>query len=429
MTQSKYISLVEIDNNNILLYSTFNTSLIVLPKQIYESIFVQQCYENDEYVSQLKSLGFLVEDDTAQLKQIESIRKQNLSSGEQVVNIFSTNNCNARCYYCFENGIDMVDMSEQTADATVEFIKEYYPQKKLKIIWFGGEPLYNFSTIIRITKALKEAGYLLSCHVTTNGSLVSQEIIDFLSLNYDRVSFQVTIDELGNDYGKIKRYIDCDVQTAFERTINACHLLIRNSIILSIRVNYLDKQIEAAKKVFMSLYDTFSYADKEKFLIYLAPLTLLESCQGCPDSSNHLLELLRFHYEKGVYKNIRSNKCDDLLSLFNLMPKGGACRAANKMHITITAEGKIFPCNRYAKYNNYSIGDVLTGINKNNSFYKFFYNWQVVEEKCKTCSILPICQGGCKALKTLYKKKDFVCQRKDIQSDLLRMFYTKLFNK
>lgn len=429
MTQSRFISFVEIDDNDIMLYSTFNTSMIIIPKEVYECIFIKHCYDDSEYISKLVELGFIVEEDNAQFAQIEHIRKLNLLSGEQVVNIFSTNNCNARCYYCFEKGIDMINMSEQTADATVDFIKKYYPDKKLKIIWFGGEPLYNFPIIIRITKALKDAGYNLCCHVTTNGSLVTQEIIDFFTLYYERVSFQVTIDAIGEKYGKIKRYIDCNSDVAFDRTINACHLLINNEVFLSIRINYLDKNIDAAEKDFNYLQSIFSNVRDDNFLIYLAPITLLENCQSCPDSNDHLVNLLKFHYENGVYKNNRYDGYYDLLSSFNLMPKGGACRAANKKHITITADGRIFPCNRYAKYRNYAIGNVLAGIDENNTFYKYFYNWRVTEEKCKVCSILPICQGGCKALKTLYTKKDFVCQRIVIQSDLLKLLYATLTQK
>lgn len=71
--------------------------------------------------------------------------------------ILTTTDCNARCFYCYEQGLERVNMSRQTALDTAEFIKKT-AGKKIKLHWFGGEPLFNSSVIDIITDELKKSG-------------------------------------------------------------------------------------------------------------------------------------------------------------------------------------------------------------------------------------------------------------------------------
>ena len=85
-------------------------------------------------------------------------------------------------------------MTREIADATVKYIKKNYPEKQLAINWFGGEPLLNFEIIKYITAQLKESGYEIISHITTNGSLLTKEMIDYLQREYSDLSFQITIE-------------------------------------------------------------------------------------------------------------------------------------------------------------------------------------------------------------------------------------------
>ena len=137
----------------------------------------------------------------------------------QNVTILTTTECNARCYYCFEHGIRQYPMTREIADATVKYIKKNYPEKQLAINWFGGEPLLNFEIIKYITAQLKESGYEIISHITTNGSLLTKEMIDYLQREYSDLSFQITIDEIGAKYGEVKRYIDIAKEKAYGRVV------------------------------------------------------------------------------------------------------------------------------------------------------------------------------------------------------------------
>lgn len=65
---------------------------------------------------------------------MENIRQQVVqNSGEKIANIIiaPTLECNAHCFYCFENGYRKGRMSIQTADALVKFLEEHWNGEKL----------------------------------------------------------------------------------------------------------------------------------------------------------------------------------------------------------------------------------------------------------------------------------------------------------
>ena len=99
-------------------------------------------------------------------------------------------------------------MAKTTAEQIVRFIGSFFPHQKLQIQWFGGEPLMAMDVICYITEKLKHEGYVLSTHITTNGSYLSKKIIEYFKNNYETTSFQITIDDIGIKYGNIKCYTD-----------------------------------------------------------------------------------------------------------------------------------------------------------------------------------------------------------------------------
>ena len=118
-----------------------------------------------------------------------------------------TNQCNLSCTYCYEYSEDkIVDtengrkpkfMSEETARQSVEFmLKEYGDNKVAHITFFGGETLLNFpvlkKTIAYARQRGAELGKAVDFSLTTNGTLLKPEIIEFLAEN--RVGVTISID-------------------------------------------------------------------------------------------------------------------------------------------------------------------------------------------------------------------------------------------
>ena len=118
-----------------------------------------------------------------------------------------TNKCNLACTYCYEYGEDkIVDtkygkqpkfMSEDTAEESVEFLlRESKHQEVAHLTFFGGETLLNFpvlkKTLAYARRRAAEEGKRIEFSLTTNGTLLQPDIIEWLAEN--QVGVTISID-------------------------------------------------------------------------------------------------------------------------------------------------------------------------------------------------------------------------------------------
>ena len=429
MVVSSYILHNYLNENEVLLYSTMTSALIVLEKPIYDKIFVSSDFSDTEIINELHKMGFLVDSHEYELNVLDNIYKNEVDYRMPVIKIFSTNKCNAKCYYCFEEGISQIDMTQDVAEQTTRFIIENYPKKHIQINWFGGEPLLNFDIIEMITLRLIEAGFVLKTHVTTNGSLITQKKINFFKKYYETVSIQVTIDEIGEQYGRIKRYIDISKEDAFAKVVNNVHLLLKSGgISTRIRINFLKKNINQGMSVFDYLKEEFKY--DSQIVIYLAPLTFDENKPYDVVTEHTHLKLMQFYNSRGVVFDDK-DKEKSILSSLSLKPKAIPCGACRTKNLTITADGHIYKCHRIAKYEKFCIGNVWSGINNDNPCMDFFNNRSTESnsEECRLCKVYPICRGGCKVVIDILHQKHKTCDIYTNHGELIKMLYEVLNNK
>ena len=111
-----------------------------------------------------------------------------------VMNI--TNQCNLSCTYCYEFGEDKIAtpqgkkkyMDLDTAKESVDFLlNESASRRAVHITFFGGETLMNFPLLKTVVSYAKEEaakrGKYIDFSLTTNATLLTPEIISFLSDN------------------------------------------------------------------------------------------------------------------------------------------------------------------------------------------------------------------------------------------------------
>lgn len=114
-----------------------------------------------------------------------------------------TQKCNLRCSYCvysekgFKSQRQHADkqMSWETAKAAVDFFYERSIDTSLpNISFYGGEPLLNFDLVRRIVAYAEQLfeGRQLGFSTTTNATLLTDEIIDYLAEH--RVKLLISLD-------------------------------------------------------------------------------------------------------------------------------------------------------------------------------------------------------------------------------------------
>ena len=249
-------------------------------------------------------MGMIYKIEEDENKKLQDIRQKLVDEerGMKSITIAPTMSCNARCYYCFENGSTKGNMSYEVAKQLVKFIDKNCIERKLAISWFGGEPLLAVNTIDYITKELTKRGIEISSTITSNGSLANNEIIKkFKKWKVRRI--QITVDSLGEEYNRIKNYKGILNKDAFDLVEKNIDLLLKNEIRVHIRVNYNPNNTDVAEKTLEYFYK--KYKDNELFYMYASPLDLQNTEEKQIDNKflMFMKKLLNYGYEYNSHTN------------------------------------------------------------------------------------------------------------------------------
>ncbi|MBN1234101.1 MAG: radical SAM protein [Candidatus Coatesbacteria bacterium] len=141
--------------------------------------FTSGITEND--VLKEESFPFIIPSDT----------KEKLLNKRQRLILEISQDCNNRCYYCTYSGKYSthrvhrgVSMTFDIAIKAIEDFLEHSVDAKVRAITFyGGEPLLEFELIKQIITYLEDKGIECYFSISTNGALLTEEIIDWL-VNY-----------------------------------------------------------------------------------------------------------------------------------------------------------------------------------------------------------------------------------------------------
>ena len=150
--------------------------------------------------------------------------------------ILTTTDCNARCFYCYEKGRSRIPMSDETAVATARYIIRNSPDGKVRLRWFGGEPLYNKKVITLICSILKDAGVEYSSSMVSNGLLFNDETVIEAVQSWNLNKIQITLDGTEEIYNRVKNYV-APVGNPFQRVLDNIRRLIDAKVHVNIRLN------------------------------------------------------------------------------------------------------------------------------------------------------------------------------------------------
>ena len=150
--------------------------------------------------------------------------------------IFPTTDCNARCFYCYELGIRRYDMSESVAHDTAAFIMDQSDHEKVRIEWFGGEPLCNFKAIDIVSEDLKDNHADFSSIMVSNGYLFDEEMINDAVKKWNLESVQITLDGTEDIYNKTKAYMHKS-ESPYRRVLRNIGLLLDAGVSVDVRLN------------------------------------------------------------------------------------------------------------------------------------------------------------------------------------------------
>lgn len=107
-----------------------------------------------------------------------------------------TKDCNLACSYCYSGAKANEIMSYNTAKKVIDYAFKILPKgEKLEFNFFGGEPLLYFDiikqTVSYIRDKEKENDTKTLLNITTNGTVLSKEIIEYLRAEKFHIAFSI----------------------------------------------------------------------------------------------------------------------------------------------------------------------------------------------------------------------------------------------
>jgi len=380
---------------NLFIYNSLKQGVLRLDGDYKKEIeAILESTEKASFLSKelrdnLSKGGMLIEDDADEIKYIEvANRIADYSNDVFTLTIAPTMKCNFRCPYCYEKNIEHKTMSDPVISKTIDFIEEIHKQYRfLNIAWYGGEPLLAIDIIKHISEKIIELfGTNYSSSLVTNGYLLSQE----LAMELERLKIkqiQVTIDGPPEVHNKLRK-LPNNEDTFFKILSNVKQAIeITNEIVITIRVNTDKKNINSVSDILPYLQE-FDINNNDRVHLYLAPVdNINNTCNPneCFSSSEFAEEQMKFisdNYAKG-YNFVHLPKCNI-----------GICGAVSLNSIIIDASGDFYKCWDDVGDKKENIGNVFEPLKLTTKLVKWL-SYDYVDDECRSCSLLPVCMGGC----------------------------------
>lgn len=388
------IEIKKLHNGDMLIYNSYTSAFGVMDKNtqiMYEDLNNIDKYQSlDKDMQILEQNGFIVNSDRDEVKEIIlQARKCRYKESDSVLSltIAPTLNCNMRCPYCYENKKDIC-MSEETQELIIKFIQNKINSiKQLDICWYGGEPLMELNIIRSLSKKIisicadNNIEYFSS--MISNGTLLTKEVANILKTECNISRVQTTIDGTKEINNSRRKLIDGrDSFTIINNNIKDA----AEYLDIVVRVN-VDK---SNTKNMDELLEHLCTNLPKNIMYYFSPVvdngcnSKDGNCLNNKEFKEVSLDLLNKIYSKGETNYLKNSYPISMRM---------SCSATTHNCFVIDPNGKLYKCWNEIGQDKYCVGDVEDGENYNERFL----SWLTVdiEDKCLSCELLPLCQGGC----------------------------------
>ena len=291
--------------------------------------------------------------------------------------ILPTWSCNARCCYCFEEGLPRTSMSEDTVEKTISFmLSNKRKGKPLHLKWFGGEPLLSVPVIDRISQALEKDGVSFSAVMTTNGSLITDDILARMKGLWHLKSAKVSMDCAEETYIRRKNYIHYD--NTYWKVMENVNRMMEAGILVTIRCNADEGNMDEIPAFLTDL--SRMIRKKENLTVGFSPLHASARNSTCLP----LLDRLRQALTEAEAYGFAADRARETTG-FSI----NHCMADHPQgHLVIAPTGDLYLCSFCEPGT--SVGNVREGITRRD-IYNEYMEPGPVREKCEKCPFLPHC--------------------------------------
>ena len=424
MYWSKYNILSKSEKYGYLLFNTMSLAFIRINEQDID--MWKKLRETPDSYTNFQNYDFLIkarilvdnQDDDLNV-YLADVLKNRYNSSDMALTILPTRGCNFGCIYCYEQDRPNVLMNEHTEKAIVKFVCSNSNLKRLSVVWYGGEPLLNFDSMVRLTKMFKQLNIEYSAKIVSNGYLLTKEKADLMKDLAIR-NIQITFD--GSEEIHNQRRFLLGGQPTYRKIMdNLKYLLsINKEITIDIRTN-IDRR---NKDDYNKFYQDFkSEINDKRVTMYPGFVSdLLSSECVSPE----------FNISEGGYK------AQFILDIFDkygieiksFLPKyrRHSCVASKYFAFVIGPEGELYKCWRMVGNQKEAIGNVNDGSFDMVKFSKYLIGADyTLDSKCLQCEFITLCGGGCPLVRMRNKYEkislNHCCPEKTHMEQLMELRY------
>ncbi|GCB33674.1 radical SAM/SPASM domain-containing protein [Bacteroides faecalis] len=379
---------IDVGENRLVIFNTFSRNAVLMETSEIKEL-------DEPLLNILFKLGILVESKKEEKKEWEvrySKDKEDLSYID--LTILLTLNCQMRCVYCFEGKKNTSTLTPSVMNDILLFLKKRIGAcKKLRVTWFGGEPLLAYNRLKEMSIALmlfcNENNIQYLADITTNGVALNQQRCKELIYSLNVKRYIITVDGL-DDIQEQRRPL-LSRKAYFSILWHNLEILVEMGASVTVRMT-IDKQnvshipalldrianSKLNKRVGLSFCRTIDYN--------FTPHDISGNLYSEAEFTEVEWDLIQYAHNLGLWK----------YKFPHAAPSGGCLRQGD---IVIGVDGEIYKCLD-------TVGDIrwITGNIREQGdipqvkpeWYESWNKWSPLKNDiCKKCVLVPLCNGGC----------------------------------
>jgi uncharacterized protein len=314
--------------------------------------------------------------------------------------------CNLRCKYCFADEGEYKGhrklMTAEVGKKAVDFvIKSSGPRRNIEIDLFGGEPLMAFNTIKEIVEygkiKEKEHNKVIRFTMTTNGTMLNDEIMEYIDKNMGNIVLSIDGRKCVNDDVRVRR----DGSGSYDSILPKIKKMV--DMRDKTKQYYVRGTFTRNNTDFFE--DVLHMADLGFKEISIEPVVLKEDNELSLREED-LPEIFQ-NYDRLYEEMLRRYKEGNSFKFyhFNVDLQGGPCVykrisgcGAGHEYIAVTPEGDIYPCHQFVGNENFKQGNVFVSSTIDDGLSEEFKKAHIYNKPlCRECWARFYCSGGCQA--------------------------------
>lgn len=290
------------------------------------------------------------------------------------INIWLTKKCNLKCTYCYE-GIskETESMSKMVCDKVITYIQEI--NEPVNIRFHGGEPLLEYDRLQYLYEKLEKNENIRTFGLTTNGLMLDENKIDFLSGSMN--DFSISIDGTREVHDKHRK--DAMGKGTYDRLCKVIPRILKKN-------PYARARMTITADTVPYLYDSVESIVNLGFKVVAMAVDIFDPKWNDESKEQYLIQVSKIKRKYDKIPDLHIGVIEKE-TIKRLAPCGGG-----RDSIHISTDGKFYPCSYAVGVKDFIIGSIEEGISEE-KVKEIKYIGQSTNSVCKGCTVYDFCPG------------------------------------